>query len=343
MGRPVATKISAHIASALLAGAFATALRRHYAAWEGDLSGITADQLVLGVAIPALIFAAIFGFGHYFLRYRSQNARLVYSLLGVVALLTATAVVMPAELYSAAAEDGVISIFIGMTALVGSLIGFLHVRSAGRVHDEDEIAQVEAATAPKEGSAETPENARLGLVETGSDGFFDGPLQVVSSWSAAVTAALVGGIAHTFYTGFVMLAFSDGFGGRNSRLAEQFMSGEILSSIVFGLVFSILICLFFLPPAVFGLNKLLTSRGWTKMSTYLIAGAVAPLAVGLMMLGIGIFVTHWFILPLCVAMGIYRHLAGLEPASLPEDIEVRDRRTLVGEDHVRRRLHRISG
>lgn len=33
--------------------------------------------------------------------------------------------------------------------------------------------------------------------------------------------------------------------------------------------------------------------------------------------------------------------AGVEPADLPEDIEVTDRRKLVGSNHARRRAHRV--
>jgi hypothetical protein len=45
--------------------------------------------------------------------------------------------------------------------------------------------------------------------------------------------------------------------------------------------------------------------------------------------------------PSAIAMVIYRRLAGLEPKPIHEDIEVRDRRSLVGAQHARRRYGRI--
>ncbi len=349
MGLPVATKISSHVASALLAGAFATAFRRHYAAWEGDLSGITPDELVIAVALPAMIFAAIFGLGHNFLRHITLNARYTYSLLGAAALTCAVAIIMPPSLYSAAVNGGMISVYLSLTIGFGSLIGFLHVRSAGREVDENEIQQFEAATGASTFDLGAPDlpPARAAeatdFVQTQSADFYGGPLQVVSSWSAAVSATLAGALAHSLYAAFFFTGFGGGFDGDNDRLVEQFWSGELLQSMAFSLVFSVLICLFFVTPAVYGLHKLLSSRGWKKMSTYVIAGAVAPVATGLGMLLVGIFFTHWFILPLAVAMGVYHHLAGMEPEKLPDDIEVRDPRTLVSGNHARRRMRRIAG
>ena len=40
-------------------------------------------------------------------------------------------------------------------------------------------------------------------------------------------------------------------------------------------------------------------------------------------------------------MMLYRRLAGVEPKAVKEDVEVRDRRNLVGADHARRRYGRI--
>jgi len=46
--------------------------------------------------------------------------------------------------------------------------------------------------------------------------------------------------------------------------------------------------------------------------------------------------------PINALVGLaYHRLAGREPLSLPDDIEVSDRRALVGADHVRRHVRRI--
>jgi hypothetical protein len=71
-------------------------------------------------------------------------------------------------------------------------------------------------------------------------------------------------------------------------------------------------------------------------------GAAAPIIVGLCLFVIGLLITMRLVLPLAVAMFAYRRLAGLEPAGLPEDIEVDDRRALIGADHVRRKYSRVT-
>ncbi len=143
MTKTVATKVSAHITSAFLGGAFATAQFRHYNAWEGDLSGISPDELALTMALPVAVFAVIFGTGHFALRSINVRARLMYPFLGAVALISASLAAMPMELTQTAVEKGIVSIFLALTSAIGALIGFLHLRSAGYEVDEDEIAQFE--------------------------------------------------------------------------------------------------------------------------------------------------------------------------------------------------------
>lgn len=378
MSRRVSTKISAHITSALIAGAYATAQRRQFAAWQGDLSGISPDTLIVMMVLPALVFAAIFGVGHVITRRLISGSRSVYSALGAVALLAASVVTMPLDLLEAAQSEGIVSILGLLTLGVGSLIGFLYFRSAGFEHEDDEIEQLEAVvssptvanTQVNEAQAEpvrpeqalqadagqavnpsTPQPvaqafsapAETGKIETQNATFFDGPLQVITSKNAIFAGAFAGGLAHFGYMGLFFLGGSDFVSEYGSNPFEGFTPVEFLSRMVFGMLFSQIVCLIVLTPSVYGLHKLLASRGRIDMRSYIIAGALAPLALGLLMFGFGIMLTHWLIVPLAVAMGVYRHLAGLEPAALPEDIEVSDRRTLVGHDHIRRRVHRVVG
>lgn len=378
MPRRVSTKISAHITSALIAGAYATAQRRHFAAWEGDLSGVSPDTLIAMMILPTLLFAAIFGAGHVMIRRLINGSRSVYSGLGAVALFAASAATMPHDLIEAAQSEGIVSVLVLLSLGVGSLIGFLHFRSSGFEHDEDEVEQLEAAVsspavattqasktqahparsqqaaqmdtvqsvtspAPQPTAQAFTARTETGKIETQSTTFFDGPLQVITSKNALFAGAVAGGLAHFGYMGLFFLGGSDFVSDYGSNPFEGFTPLEFLSRMVFGMLFSQIVCLILLTPSVYGLHKLLASRNRTDMRSYLIAGALAPLALGLLMFGFGIMLTHWLIVPLAVAMGVYRHLAGLEPAALPEDIEVSDRRTLVGHDHVRRRVHRVVG
>jgi len=92
-------------------------------------------------------------------------------------------------------------------------------------------------------------------------------------------------------------------------------------------------------------HAFLQARGKSALSSYIKAGLVVP---GLFFLGflalLGpfalLFVLPW-ILPSMAAMGVYYRLAGMEPLALPDDIEVRDRRTLIAADHPRRQMRRI--
>ncbi len=181
------------------------------------------------------------------------------------------------------------------------------------------------------------------MLKTESSTFFDGPLQVITSGNAVFAAALAGALVHFLYSALYHLGVSNGNFGASESLKENVLSGDIFSGVVFGLLFSIIVCSILLPPAIYALHKLLVSRKRADMLSYVVAGGALPLGLGLLMFGFGLLLTHWLILPLAVAMGVYHRLAGVEPAALPEDIEVSDPRTLIGENHVRRRMRRVVG
>ncbi|MEP0390806.1 MAG: hypothetical protein ABJ205_07275 [Erythrobacter sp.] len=375
MDQPVATKIGAHITSALFGGAFATAQFRQYNAWEGDLSGISPDELIVATALPTVVFLVIFVAGHMMIRKLNEKVRLAYSLLGFVALFAASLSAMPIHLIQTAMDNGIVSILVALNAAIGSLIGFLHLRSAGYEFDENEIAQIEEALASKASSSaaslvsaeaqasgqasgergqsapaqavQTPAkneaDDNTGVVRTKNGTFFDGPLQVITSGNAVFAAALSGGLVHFLYTAIIYLGFSNGKFGASESLKDDILSGGVFSSVVFGLMFSIVVCMITLPPAIYILHKFLVSRNRVDLTSYVVAGGALPLGTGLLMFGLGLLLTHWLILPLAAAMGVYHRLAGIEPAALPDDIEVSDPRALIAEDHVRRRMRRVVG
>lgn len=358
----VATKVSAHVVSAFIGGLSITAIRRHYEAFQGDLSSITPDGFLLAVFFPMITFASLFAIGHFGLRTSGANARTAYPILGAISVLVSAGVWIPYDLVELALADGFLSIIIGLLAGIGSIIGFLHVRSVGYGHkdtestafeqafenkkDQDRFAQSRATHDPLAASTQTETNENpeeIGHFVTDELEFFEGPLQVITSTKAAFTAAVAGALTHSLYSFLVAIVFSDVLSLRNDSALEKFFSGELFTMMAMGIVFSFFICGIILPPAILGLHKYLKSKGKSDASSYIKYGAAAPAVAGLMMLIVGIFLTHWLILPLAVAMGAYHRLAGLEPADLPEDIEVKDRRALVGANHVRRRVHRVVG
>ena len=91
-------------------------------------------------------------------------------------------------------------------------------------------------------------------------------------------------------------------------------------------------------------HSFLQARGKDQMLSYALAGVAVPLGFSLMLLALmgpfGVMVVLPWVLPSVVAMTVYHRLAGFEPLALPQDIEVRDRRTMLPADHVRRRVRR---
>lgn len=358
----IKTKASAHVVTALLGGLAIIAIKRHYSAFQGDLSGITPDQFLMLLSLPMLTFAALFGAGHFALRSVSFKPTATYPVMGAIAIIASAAIWFPQELLQRAIAEGFLSIIFGALAGFGFLLGFLHVRSAGYRFSDDESAVLEAAYQKKiyeeQRKHPTPNGSTLVQNHTAQSDdlaeeighlavdeleFYDGPLQVATSTKAAFVAAIAGALAHSFYSFLVAIVFSDALSLTNKDTIERLTSGEIFSMMAMGIMLSLFICMIILPPAVLGLHKLLKSRGEFSIEKYVKFGALAPIVAGLMMLLVGIFLTHWLILPLAVAMGAYHHLAGLEPADLPADIEVNDRRSLVGSNHIRRRVRRVVG
>ena len=98
-----------------------------------------------------------------------------------------------------------------------------------------------------------------------------------------------------------------------------------------------------LPMALAVLFGHFLARAWGRDSyrTYMLIGAAAPVLLGLLAGVLGLYVSAQAIVPMAVAMAVYRNMAGLEPKPVKEDIQLNDQRNLVGESHVRRQFGRL--
>lgn len=263
--------------------------------------------------------------------------RSTYILIGAVAASAAHAVALAPAAYTTALERGAISLLIGVPALMGAAMGFLLHRSLGYAADGDEP---DALAASLDATAETDKEASSppAYASTASAEYYSGPLQVRSSSMAALIAATIGS---TLYMFMQALAESQ----------DHFLAGMV-SPKAFGsmpTMFLTGIFVFVLPFYIFvkKAHAFLQARGKSELKSYLLAGLVVP---GLFFLGflalLGpfalLFILPW-ILPSMAAIAVYHRLAGMEPLSLPEDIEVSDRRTLLAADHPRRQMRRIVG
>src|SRR5688572_9330126 len=135
----IRTKASAHFVSALLGALVCLAVQRQFAAAvDGDFSRWSADQFVVFGVAPFGIFLLLFLGGHLLLSERKLGNTMIYSALGCGAALFAFLASALADTIPRAIETGNISLLLAIVAGAGSLIGFLHVRSAGFATEGDE-------------------------------------------------------------------------------------------------------------------------------------------------------------------------------------------------------------
>lgn len=286
-----------------------------------------------GVVIPLLGFAllnlVVMFVGDRFARKIGRSDRTTYSLIGAIAGSAVHAMALAPAAYSVAAENGAISLLIAMPALLGAAMGFLLHRSLGFATEGDEPDALVDSVAATEAGA--PAHAKTSDAE-----YYSGPLQVRDSSMAALIAAVIGSTLYIF-----MQALAESH--------DNFLSG-VISPKVFGsmpTLFLTGIFAFVLPFYIFvrKAHSFLQARGKSQLKSYVMAGLIVP---GLFFLGLLallgpfalMFVLPW-IFPSMVVMGVYHRLAGMEPLSLPDDIEVSDRRTLIAANHPRRQMRRI--
>jgi hypothetical protein len=295
----------------------------------------TLDALVIVVSKSSLLFALLFGMAHYGIRWAGINREAAYMVASAICLLLACFAGPGAEVYHAAKQAGYASVTLLAPAIAGAVFGYIYWKGAGYDLEGDDVDEL-AEKATQFGNGD--ENVENALIRTSGSEYFDGPVQVRNSVIAAVLGAMIGGIifAATFvffvggtkpqglFSAFLTLP------GMKNALSQVFVGGAM-----FGLVV--------LTVPIYVGHLLARMRDKTGLADYAIIGAIVPIGLGLLLYIVGVLMTWPFILPMASGMLVYRKYAGLEPKDVREDIIVRERRTLVGANHARRRMGRVIG
>lgn len=172
--------------------------------------------------------------------------------------------------------------------------------------------------------------------DIGTAAYYDGPLQVRTSEMAGIVAALAGGALYV-----VIHLFLIGGDGLPPGIAPPSFRNNPILFALYGIAGCGVLFYIFVHRA----HAFLQRRGKADLKSYVLAGVFVPAGFALAFIGLMgplgfIFVLPW-LFPSVAAMATYHRLAGMEPLDLPDDIEVRDARTLLPADHVRRRTRRF--
>jgi hypothetical protein len=288
------------------------------------------DQFLLYIAVFGGVNLTVVLLGDRLARARGWWRRSAYMAIGAAGSSVAHYVALAPAAYVETAYNGVLALLLAIPALLGATTGFLLHSSLGYAADGDDPQALAAAA----GDSAAPSPG--GLLSAGETDYYGGPLQVRTSTMAAWIAALIGAALFSLVT---MFSLNDGILPADV-LPPLIRTNPALAALMAIGVYSI--------PFLFFIRKshdFLQARGKDGIKSYALAGVFVPLGFCTMLLALmGPFavmiVLPWF-LPSVVAMTAYHRLAGFEPLSLPGDIEVSDRRTLLPADHVRRRMRRV--
>ena len=344
MNAGVQTKLGGLLATSIIAGLFVLLAFLQNVAPE--VSSWTPDIFILRCMMPAIIYGAIFVAGHMALRQFGINQFAAYCGIGAIAANAAFYGSFGPEVIAKAGTDGVAFVVGASVFFTGSLLGFAYRRLAGvdtAADDPAALAGLLNSQAQLDGQNDTSKH-HSSHISTGEAEFYDGPLQVKTSGNAVFIASLVGGGIFSLVNSLLFVAVemlmgrSMGTAFSNTYFDNAASAHGLLGYAAYGLLLGLIL----LPLPVYLCHKFCQSRGWTKSHYYLVVGLAAPVIIGLCMFVVGLILTVRLIVPLGLAMITYRQMAGLEPLSLPEDIEVNDRRTLIGANHPRRRYSRVT-
>jgi hypothetical protein len=290
------------------------------------------DAWVVMALATGAIYGLLFLVGHNQLRKHGQRSRGAYAALGAIAAVPPFLLATGWKPFVMASTGGTLSALFVCPLVAGALMGFLYHRRAGYETEGDDVAAL-AGTAPQPGAS----SAASGTIDSGTAEYFDGPLVVRTSLGANAIASLLGGAVFVLAISFTELS-----GPYQSPMGEYMAMNGAGRTMLQGII-GIAIPIALLLGVAHGM---LRARGKHSYAAYAVAGLIGPAIVSVLiaMTGISLLALAYllqFLAPSLVAMLAYRRLAGLEPAPLPDDIEVSDRRTLVGADHVRRRVARV--
>lgn len=296
----------------------------------------TLDRMILSCVLGGLIFAAIFIAGHWVLRRSRSGSRAAYALLGALALIGAYASRLQFGDLMSIAEQGLVSYFAFLPAVVGAAFGFLYAFRAG--WDRDDPAALEDVLT---GTGPADPDVDEAFVEAGQAAYFSGPVRVRTSFPLVILASLIGGgvlfiCRAVLHIGLELQMLTD-------RSATAVFGHLADMSLPLGMEMIFLTFTGIMPIAVCVIAGHFVGRGLKAKTpgAYFIIGLATPILFAVLSVGLLAGVALIITLPTAVSMACYRAFAGLEPEPVAEDIIASDPRALVGVNHVRRRFGRV--
>lgn len=288
------------------------------------------DDVVVPIVGFGLINLALMVGGDRLARKLGRADRASYMLLGAVAASVIHVVALAPAAYVATAERGELSLLIVIPMLLGAATGFLLHRTLGFAPDGDDPNALASAVVELKGMA----NRAFAATDTAE--YYSGPLQVRDSSMAAIIAALIGSAIFVF-----MQAIAEANDPFLSEIVSEERFGGMASLALAGIISATIPFYIFVKKT----HAFLQARGKSELRSYLKAALVIPALLAMALFALmgpfALVVVLPWILPSLAAIAVYFRLAGFEPLSLPEDIEVSDRRTLIAANHPRRQMHRI--
>lgn len=321
---------------------------------SGDLSS---DRKIILAATMAATFAATFTSAHFVLQRMQLSHRLLYAASGAGAMITALIVFADGDVLRGMIASGAFISGLVFPAGAGWLLGSFYHWSAGLQVEDDDPSLLAQTVARPDAHSSAPGGVTEGadqnpaFVETAQAGYYAGPVQVRTSLNAAViSSAAAVLLSHVTLFFFLIGSYytQNGDAVPKARPIGRFgielpdlsiLTSALVSVLESGVMISLILAI---PTTLIVYALHLGLRAFKKSDYlhYALAGLLTPPAIGLLLffvLPLGLQLA----LPFAVAMMLYRKMAGLEPLSLPGDMEVRDRRTLIGGDHARRKYARV--
>jgi len=317
-------------------------------------SSSTLDSYVWEALRAALAFLVVFTLAHLALRKARICGRWPYAIIGSAAVMAAIASLMEPAEWRHLLGQGNLSEYVGINLVAGAIIGFLYHWRAGLEAGEDDPAALARALGPSRdrtkfiGVDRTPQPAETDArvsddgtyVDTGPAEYFNGPVQVRTSFPVMFVAALVSAGAYT------LLLFGLGFAGQTAShfqaplpfLGDFSSIVRTQAAIILGTGLITALPFTFLLLVAHLLIRSLNNQSYLA---YCAGGFLAPILLGLLAGPIGVILGLQGAFPMAIAMCTYRSMAGLEPKPVREDIILNDRRNLVGADHARRQFGRL--
>lgn len=372
---PVATSIRGFLVGAAITGAFIVACAKQGLSLPGPAVWTPDTTLIYG-ATAGLAYSLIFAGIHFILFYARVGMRAAYAANGAIACMIVFGVWLGGDKLMEMAEQGVAIVTFIVPAALGGLVGFLYHINAGYSATGDDPHRLDAilrdvrsglpgfgdAMSGNSGSLSSNPDSNAQLsddqahVVAEQAEYYSGPVQVRTSFGTMLVSAIVGTMFYSFGAAFMAFAawlspskktaeniadqFSDrlnpffGVDGVESALQvfASYGAGSLIIAFTMAIPFAFVI---------YCCHMIARMRDATSYTQYAVIGFVAPPVLGLLLFFVFFFVGVQMAFPCAIAMLFYRKHAGLEPKHVAEDIEVRDRRNLVGANHVRRKYGRV--